>query len=131
MEYVSHISIVVCILIIVLSARILPTLLKITGEYGKYKTIDGLRGYIGIIVFLHHACTWYFYIKNDKWQFTPIGLYTTLGQASVMLMFMVTGFFFGKITKSKHVTIDWKIFFLRRLFRLTTLYFFSVVILIF
>ena len=131
MEYVSHISIIFCILIIVLSARIIPSFLKINDEHGKYKTIDGLRGYIGVIVFLHHACTWYFYNKNGKWQFTPIDLYTTLGQASVMLMFMVTGFlFFGKITKSKYIVIDWKVFFLRRLFRLTPLYFFSVTILI-
>lgn len=124
MEIVSHIAFFLCAIVAIWSVQASATLLNIPEESGYYKTIDGLRGYLGVVVFFHHACTWYFYLRSGKWDFTPISMYTTLGQASIVFIFMVTGFlFFGKILNEKNGnSINWGRFMLRRLMRLSPMY---------
>ena len=58
----------------------------------RYASIDGLRGYLALFVFLHHACVWYFFLQVGRWEVPPSSLYTHFGQSSVALFFMITGF---------------------------------------
>lgn len=89
----------------------------------RFASIDGLRGYLALFVFLHHACIWYFYLHSGQWQVPPSNLYTHLGQASVALFFMITGFlFFGRILGAREKPIDWPRLLMSRLLRLVPLY---------
>jgi len=89
----------------------------------RYASIDGLRGYLAFFVFLHHASIWYFYLHSGKWETPPSHLYTHLGQGSVILFFMITGFlFFNKLLASRDAEINWKALYLSRIWRLTPLY---------
>lgn len=98
---------------------------------GRYQTIDGLRGYLAFFVFVHHACIWHFYLVSGKWQVPPSNLYTHLGQTSVSLFFMITGFlFYGKLLDNKRKPFDWPMFFVARLLRLGPLYGLATIVLL-
>lgn len=89
----------------------------------RYASIDGLRGYLALFVFLHHACVWYFYLQVGRWEVPPSSLYTHFGQSSVALFFMITGFlFFTKIIGAAEKPIDWPRLLTSRVLRLLPLY---------
>lgn len=99
-------------------------------EAGRHASIDGLRGYLAFFVFLHHACIWYFYQRSGKWQVPPSHLYTHMGQSSVALFFMITGFlFFSKLIEGRHRSIDWLKLFVSRVLRLLPLYLVAMLLL--
>ena len=94
---------------------------------GRYASIDGLRGYLAFFVFLHHACIWYFYLRTGQWVDAPSHLYTELGESSVALFFMITGFlFFSKIIEGRTQDIDWGKLYVSRVLRFGPLYVFVV-----
>jgi peptidoglycan/LPS O-acetylase OafA/YrhL len=89
----------------------------------RFATIDGLRGYLALMVFVHHACIWYFVGQGGGWAQPPSNLYTHLGQSSVILFFMITGFlFFHRILSSGPSGPDWLQLLVSRVLRLTPLY---------
>lgn len=51
----------------------------------RYTSLDGLRGYLALAVFLSHSSIWYFYLRSGTWQVPPSNVYTQLGQSSVIL----------------------------------------------
>lgn len=94
---------------------------------GRYGSIDGLRGYLAFFVFLHHAGIWFVFISTGEWTAGQSNLFTHLGEASVALFFMITGFlFYGKILDNKTQEEDWLKFFVSRIFRMIPLYFFVI-----
>jgi peptidoglycan/LPS O-acetylase OafA/YrhL len=94
----------------------------------RISSIDGLRGYLALFVFISHASNWYLYIRTGDWKSEPSHLYTHLGQSSVTFFFMITAFlFYSKILEQKQ--IDWARLFVSRVLRLTPLYLFSISIL--
>jgi peptidoglycan/LPS O-acetylase OafA/YrhL len=96
--------------------------------HGKYAAIDGLRGYLAFFVFLHHASVWFFYLRNGRWEPPPSSLYTQLGEGSVALFFMITGFlFFSKILEGRRRPVDWLRLYVSRVLRLLPLYLFAMV----
>ena len=96
-----------------------------TGQ--RFATIDGLRGYLALMVFVHHACIWYFTSHGEPWKVPPSNLYTHLGQSSVALFFMITGFlFFNRILRSSPTGPDWLQLVVSRVLRLVPLYFLAV-----
>jgi hypothetical protein len=40
----------------------------------RFATIDGLRGYLALMVFVHHACIWYFVGQGGGWAQPPSNL---------------------------------------------------------
>ena len=89
----------------------------------RFATIDGLRGYLAFLVFVHHACIWHFYARTGDWSLPPSALYTHFGQASVVLFFMITAFlFFNKLLEGRTRSVDWLRLFVSRVFRLVPLY---------
>lgn len=90
---------------------------------GRFASIDGLRGYLALGVYLHHSCIWYFYARSGIWQLPPSRLYTHLGHGSVALFFMITGFlFFYKLIAARQRPLDWLQLFVSRVLRLVPLY---------
>ncbi len=97
------------------------------GVHERFASIDGLRGYLAFDVFLSHASVWYYFLRNDRWDLPPSNLYTHLGQSSVTLFFMITGFlFFARLLDARSRGIDWLRLYVSRVLRLTPLYLFAM-----
>ncbi len=123
-------SAIVLILVAFATVYFLTKATVTTSSSGRYSTIDGLRGYLALFVFIHHSCIWHFYLKNGLWEVPPSNLFTHLGKSSVVLFFMITGFlFFGKIIDGRHKPVDWGKLFISRFLRLTPLYLASMLLL--
>lgn len=96
-------------------------------EHGRFASIDGLRGYLALFVFFSHGCLWYFYLRDGLWMVPPSRLYTHMGESSVAMFFMITGFlFFSKIISAQGRGLDWTRLFVSRLLRLAPLYLFAM-----
>ncbi|MBS0233906.1 MAG: acyltransferase [Proteobacteria bacterium] len=67
----------------------------------RVASIDGLRGYLAVAVVIHHGVITYGYLKTGQWEPPASGFFNQLGQASVALFFIITGFlFWGKILRA-------------------------------
>lgn len=103
--------------------------LPIEGK-GRNVNIDGLRGYLAFLVFLHHSYIWHHFIKTNEWSLPSSHVFANAGQLPVMIFFMITGFlFFSKIIDSKK--INWFSLYKSRIFRIYPLYMFSLLIALF
>jgi peptidoglycan/LPS O-acetylase OafA/YrhL len=123
MSAVSLIPIFVVTAIALLSIHWLDKLWPLPEMTERASTIDGLRGYLALGVFLHHACIWHFFLQSGQWQAPPSRVYTHLGQICVSLFFMITGFlFFVKLLKSKRRSIDWIHLYVSRSLRILPLF---------
>jgi peptidoglycan/LPS O-acetylase OafA/YrhL len=113
-------------------AWLLNRIFRINPPEVKYKTIDGLRGYLALFVFLHHSMVWHTYLQTGRWDAPASNLYNNFGQASVSLFFMITGFlFFTKMRDNAGKDFSWLKLFVSRFMRLTPLYLFSFFIILF
>jgi len=98
----------------------------------RFAEIDGLRGFLAISVFIHHASIWYKYLHTGQWTNPDSILFSHLGITAVVLFFMISSFLFvNKLLEFKGESYDWKNFFMRRFYRLAPLNFFSVAVIIF
>ena len=96
---------------------------RIESVMGHFSTIDGLRGFLAFGVFVYHASIWYFFLKTGVWTLPPSRFYTHLGQTTVILFFMITGFlFFSKVLESRNKPIDWLRLYVSRCLRILPLY---------
>jgi len=90
----------------------------------RFGTINGLRGYLAFFVMLHHACMWFVLVQTGKWDVPRPNLYGPLGQASVIMFFMITSFlFYDKLMNARGRRFDWKAFLIGRFFRIAPLYY--------
>ena len=90
----------------------------------RFGTINGLRGYLALFVMLHHACMWFVLVQTGKWDVPRPNLYGPLGQASVLVFFMITSFlFYDKLLNARGRSFDWRAFFIGRFFRIAPLYY--------
>jgi len=120
-------ALIAYLLAIITSALLLRAVPKITrhqnhsGE-SRYSSIDGLRGYLAFGVFVHHAIITWFYLHTGVIDFPPSNFYSQLGQGSVALFFMITGFLFWSRLLQHGRQHDWLAFAVSRVFRLYPLY---------
>lgn len=90
---------------------------------GRSPTIDGLRGFLAFGVFVHHSAIWYAFLKTGSWVVPESRLYSQLGQATVTLFFMITGFlFYSKVLESREKPINWLRLYVSRCLRILPLY---------
>jgi len=86
------------------------------------RNIDGLRGFLALGVFFHHAATYHDYILTGRWTIPPSRFYGNIGPVGVSLFFMITGYlFWGKLTSSRG-RMDWGRLYVARAFRIVPLY---------
>ena len=116
------------VLVALATAMFLPrTTLQEASSTPRYPSLDGLRGYLALAVFVSHSSIWYFYLRSGTWDVPPSNVYTQLGQGSVTLFFMITGFvFWSKLLDGRHQPIDWSRLYLSRALRLGPLYLVAV-----
>ncbi|PTT25983.1 acyltransferase [Pseudomonas sp. HMWF021] len=88
----------------------------------RYASIDGLRGYLAFGVFVHHSVITWIFLRTGVIDFPPSPFYSMLGQGSVALFFMITGFLFWSRLLAQGRQFDWMAFGISRLFRLYPLY---------
>ena len=124
MNPLSPLPAILCLLIAVGSALPFTDRISHASSTGKYASIDGLRGYLAIFVFLSHSTIWYFFLRTGNWQEPDSNLFVHFGQSSVALFFMITSFlFFNKLLDDGHQKIDWLTLYVSRFTRLVPLYF--------
>lgn len=100
-----------------------------TANKVQYKALDGLRGFLALGVFFHHAVVSYQYFQLGIWQTAPSNVYAFLGQGAVVFFFMITGFlFWSKIIVEPKFNI--KRFYIKRALRVLPAYWFSLAIMI-
>lgn len=95
--------------------------LEHSGE-SRFASIDGLRGYLAFGVFVHHSIITWIFLQTGVIDFPPSNFYSQLGQGSVALFFMITGFLFWDRLLTHGRQHDWLAFAVSRLFRLYPLY---------
>ena len=95
----------------------------------RYKALDGLRGFLALGVFFHHAVVNYQYFQLGSWQSVPSTTYAFLGQGAVAFFFMITGFlFWSKMMVEPRFNI--KRFYIKRALRVLPAYWFSLALMI-
>jgi tRNA A-37 threonylcarbamoyl transferase component Bud32 len=72
--------------------------------------IDGLRGYLAFGVFVHHSIITWIFLRTGVIDFPPSNFYSMLGQGSVALFFMITGFLFWSRLLAQGRNHDWLAF---------------------
>ncbi len=114
----------VCLLLALLTMHLLSRRQVVDSPLGRFKTIDGLRGYLAFFVFQCHAVIWFYYAKTGRWEVPPSNFFTHCGQSSVALFFMITGFLFTtKLMEWRgRVGFDWFKLFFGRVMRIYPLY---------
>lgn len=113
------------LVIAALTGQVLLMWVKLPETHGRFVAIDGLRGYLALAVFVHHASIWFGYAQTGRWELPPAALFVHLGQSAVALFFMITAFlFFGKLLddRSRGSATDWLRVFVSRVLRLYPLY---------
>lgn len=97
----------------------------------RYETIDGMRGFLALGVFIHHSSIWFQYLHINSWEAPKSNLFNQLGQTSVSLFFMITSFLFvTKLLNAVQNGINWRQFFIARIYRLAPLYYISLTIMV-
>ena len=95
----------------------------------KYKTLDGLRGFLALGVFFHHAIVNFQYFQTGVWQLTSSSFETFLGQGAVAFFFMITGFlFWSKLIAEPRLKV--RQFYQRRALRVLPAYWFSLALIV-
>ncbi|HVU34245.1 MAG TPA: acyltransferase [Opitutaceae bacterium] len=89
-------------------------------------TLDGLRGVLALAVMCCHAMLTYEWIQHGTWGGPTMLIPEGLGETAVMLFFMITAFLFWDRMLDRGATMDWRGFFVGRIFRLCPLYFLAV-----
>ncbi|MCG2611045.1 acyltransferase [Flavobacterium sp. SM15] len=112
------------------SVYIINLILPVSLEDIKYKSIDGLRGYLAFFVFLHHSYIWYFFLHGNAWEEPKSNLFNQFGQTSVLYFFMITSFLFTRKLIEAKDQINWKRLFLSRFLRIFPMYFVSILTLL-
>ncbi|MGS1033100.1 acyltransferase family protein [Burkholderia glumae] len=93
----------------------------------RVESLDGLRGILALSVAVHHlvtACKFHF---DGVWGWLPSGFYNQLGEASVALFFMVTGYLFWRRLVLDDGRTNLPRLYVGRLFRIAPMYLFVVV----
>lgn len=92
----------------------------VTPHGARYGELDGLRGVLAYGVVLHHSLIAYTYFTTGAWDWTRNPVLNQLGQTTVALFFMITGFLFT--VRCTSATVDWRRLYISRFARLTPLY---------
>jgi Predicted acyltransferases len=130
MNYLNPIFSIIAFILACLTSYLIIQIGKSKVEVRQYETIDGLRGFLAIGVFIHHSSIWYNYIHTGDWVAPDSNFYNQVGQTSVCFFFMITSFLFvSKLIKS-NVNFNWRNFFIARGMRLMPMYYFSLAIII-
>lgn len=102
-----------------------------TQPKARFETLDGLRGFLALSVFVHHAVISQHFLRTGHWEITKqYPLYHFAADVGVSCFFMITGFLFWTKVLSSDGKINTTNFFKLRIKRLFPLYIFHVLVVI-
>ena len=117
------------LIVLILSVLLVNRLVKTDLNEIRHPEIDGLRGYLAFLVFLHHSYIWQVFLKTENWEDPESNLFNQFGETTVVFFFIITAFLFtSKLIHNKSKEIDWSEYLKSRFFRLFPMYFFSIII---
>lgn len=90
-------------------------------ENNRITHIDGLRGYLAIGVFFHHYIITYSWKLTGLWERPINSFFNNLGQFSVGMFFIITGYLFSRVILNDK--LDIYSYFKKRVYRLVPLYY--------
>ena len=93
----------------------------------RLSALDGLRGFLALSVFFHHAAIYHDRLIDGSWKLPPSNFYTLLGQVGVAMFFMITGYLFWDRVVRTEGRPDWTSLYVGRVFRIGPLYLFATV----
>ena len=97
----------------------------------RYETINGLRGFLALAVFIHHAVISQQFFRTGEWAITlEYPLYHFAADIGVSLFFIITGFLFWSKVLNSDGQMSSRKFFINRLNRLAPLYLFHVCVIV-
>jgi len=96
----------------------------------RVTTLDGLRGYLALGVYFHHALIYRNFLINGTWELPPSRFYIMLGQTGVALFFVITGYLFWVRILAERGQPNWAQLYIGRIFRIGPLYLFVVLIML-
>ncbi len=95
-------------------------------QQNRRLTIDGLRGFLALGVFFHHAAMYQIALTQGVWSLPPSQFYILTGQFGVSMFFMITGYlFWSRVLRDKGRT-DWASLYISRVFRIGPMYLFVI-----
>ncbi|MDE2575803.1 MAG: acyltransferase [Rhodospirillales bacterium] len=94
-------------------------------------TLDGLRGFLALGVYFHHAAVYHAFILGLGWHLPPSQFYTMLGQGGVAAFFMITGYLFWDRMIRTFGRPGWVVLYIGRVFRIGPIYFVAIIFMIF
>jgi len=95
---------------------------RASSRSGRLKNLDGLRGYLALSVALHHGVIYHGYLTTGRWAAPHSNFFNQLGQASVALFFIITGYLFSKKILASNGTLDYPRLLVGRVFRIGPVY---------
>ena len=97
--------------------------------FNYYTKLEGLRGFLALSVFFHHALIHYNFLSLGVWQSPDSRFYTNLGQLAVGFFFITTAFLFtDKVNQSTDV--NWDKLYQSRFKRILPMYIFATLLVI-
>lgn len=89
----------------------------------RVSSIDGVRGFLALVVFFHHAVISYQFQQTGAWERpTQSHYYASAGELAVALFFLITAYlFWGRLLRSRGRQ-DWLRLYVGRIFRIGPLY---------
>lgn len=102
-------------------ALVATGLLPIPDETRRMGCLDGLRGYLALMVAVHHFVIWQGVLRGEGWHQPDAAIFNNFGQTGVALFFMASGALFYAKIKREGLSADWGALYLSRLFRIVPL----------
>jgi peptidoglycan/LPS O-acetylase OafA/YrhL len=90
--------------------------------------IDGLRGYLALLVMASHFSIWTEMTRGGDWHPAPGTMLSNFGVLSVTLFFMITGFLFYPKVAGGFTVTRWRALYVSRVFRIIPLQFVVLVV---
>ena len=91
-------------------------------ERRRLGAIDGLRGYLALLVMVHHFAIYLLLsIEGGDWRDVKVAVLDNFGAGSVTLFFMITGALFFPKTWTGIGGNDWRAMYISRVFRILPL----------
>ena len=92
----------------------------------RVATLDGLRGFLALAVFFHHATIYHRFLRDGAWVLPPSRFYALLGPVGVSVFFMITGYLFWSQMIGSLGRPAWLRLYVGRVFRIGPLYLVAV-----
>jgi len=110
------------------SLKELPVYQELRSRSQRFIALDGLRGYLALGVYLHHAVMYWYLFQTGEFSRPPEDIIQNLGKVSVAIFFLITGFLFTNKLLTTKDKIDWIKLYKGRIERLLPLYVFVLII---